>query len=634
MRRSLAAIGLTLGLFVCLLVYWPGLSGGFLLDDFPNLERLSLLNSDAPAGEFWRAIWMGQSGILRRPLSMLSFALQHADWPGNPGAFKAANLVLHLACGALIYWLATLLTLMRGMNFRTAHGVAMVASVFWLLNPIHVSTTLYVVQRMTQLACFFMLLAGCLYLVGRRMATPPKSSCAGLALMSASVILGTLLAALSKENGALLPGLILVIELTLLSGMPKPQDWKKFSIICLWLPIAALAVILAWQIPDMLKTYDYRPFSLTERLLTEPRVLLDYLGKIFLPRPNAYGLFFDDYPVSRSFFEPITALSMVTIALALGSAWAVRKKFHWWSFAVLWFMFAHLLESTYLPLELYFEHRNYLPSVSLAIGVGVLVASAWQRASSHRVRRALLGGALAVLAGYGFVTAKEAVLWSNPVRQIAVWSQTHPQSLRGQIVWGWLLSSSGREKSAEEIYQRADADYPGEPFFMIKGLALRCVDDKTLWPAEGDLFDHLRTARYSKTILLSIEDVVGKVESGQCQNIPRKVWVHALDILLENQQYAPSRYLFWFFKARLLAVDGQIDQAIQSIDKALTLNPKLAYFTYPIFWLIAAERPQEASPYLARARVQQEAQVIDGILYKPVLDEWDRKIQNSLHQKR
>ena len=237
-----------------------------------------------------------------------------------------------------------------------------------------------------------------------------------------------------------------------------------------------------------------------------------------------------------------------------------------------------------------------------------------------------------MLAGYAFINAREAALWSNPVQQIAVWSQAHPHSLRGQIIWGWLLSSSGREEDAEKIYRHANADYQGDPFLMIKGLALRCAAVKTLWPQEDDLFAHLRTARYSKTVLLSMEEVVNKAESGHCPNIQNRVWIKVLDTLLGNRQYAPSHYLFWFFRARLLATDGQIDEAIQSIDKALAVSPNLSYYTYPIFWLISANRPEEASKYLARARMTQESQGIDGILYKPVLDEWDTLIRKHLHQ--
>jgi len=626
-RKALFAIALATGLISCALAYWPGLSGAFLLDDFPNLDRLNLLNANAPAGEFWRTVWMGQSGVLRRPVAMLTFALQHADWPGNPSAFKAVNLLLHLTCGVLIFWFAILLAQFRGDEPKTAYGIALVAALFWMFNPIHVSTTLYVVQRMTQLACFFTLLVTCAYLHGRRRAVNQDSSRSGLVLMALSVTFGTLLAALSKENGALLPGLILIIEFTLLSSRPKPVGWKAFSAIFLWLPLVILALLLAWQFPDMLKAYDYRPFSLTERLLTEPRVLLDYLGKIFLPRPNAYGLFFDDYPVSKTLFDPLSTIGSITaLAVAAGSSIWLRKKFPWWSFAVLWFVFAHLLESTYLPLELYFEHRNYLPSVSLGLGVGALIAAAWQRASARHVRAILACVTLATLAGYGLITAMEVQLWGNPVRQIVVWAKMHPQSLRGQIVWGWLLASSGREEAAEAVYRKANANYPNEPFFMIKGLALRCASDKPRWPEEDELFAQLRSARYSKVVLLSTEDIVGKVESGQCRNIPSATWINALDILLENPEYVPSRPFFWFHRARLLAYDGQLDRALQSIDKALAQSPNLAYFTYPMFWLVSAQRTEEASKYLARARMLQESKAIDGILYKPVLDEWEQKI--------
>ena len=611
----------------CVMVYSPGLGGEWLLDDLPNLTSLGLLHSSSPPGEFWRVIWFGQSGILRRPMAMITFALQHSSWPNDPFAFRTVNLSLHLACGVLVFWLVTLLTDLRKIDYSRSRWAALVACAFWLFNPIQVSTVLYVIQRMAQLACLFSLLAICLYLKGRmRLADQGKTTSSGYALMTGAVAIGTLLASLSKENGVLLPLMILTLEATVLSGVPKPGHWRRWSLCCLWMPTLAVVAALIWIAPGLMNAYDYRPFSLSQRLLTEPIILFDYVWKICFPRPNSFGLLFDDYPVANSLAELRTFLSLAGLAASAAVAWILRRRTPWASFVVLWFLAGHLLESSFLPLELYFEHRNYLPSVSIATGVGILAVMAWKKASAPHVRVALILGTITIQSGFAFVTAHEAALWGNPVAQIAVWSKAHPHSVRGQMVWGAVLASFGQYDEAAAVYEAADKLLPNEPFFAINGLALRCVANTAVWPDEGEVMERLHRAKYSKTVLLSLEEVANRLESKGCIGIPPETWVRMMDTLIENPRYESSRSLLWFTRARIQAFAKNFGPALTSIDHALAIQPTLPYYTYGIFWAQSAGLPDRASSYLERARQFQKTSGVDGVVYGPVLDDWERQL--------
>ena len=55
----------------------PGLHGGFLLDDYYNLGGLANIDSVGDDG-IWQFIFSGISSYLGRPLSLASFAIQHA----------------------------------------------------------------------------------------------------------------------------------------------------------------------------------------------------------------------------------------------------------------------------------------------------------------------------------------------------------------------------------------------------------------------------------------------------------------------------------------------------------------------------------------------------------------------------
>ena len=207
-----------------------------------------------PARRFRQSVepWPGSRGVdLRRdlshrgvgspgrPISYLSFLLQSGSWPHDPLAFKLVNIALHVANGALVYAVVARTLALLGRADAAVLGDQPAAA--WLVHPIQVSTVLYVVQRMTELAALFCLGGMLAYLRGRVLARSGRVD-AGYAWMSAGLALGTPLAILAKENGALLPVYIAVIELTLLSGVPRPPRWK------LWAAVFLAFLPLRWRL--------------------------------------------------------------------------------------------------------------------------------------------------------------------------------------------------------------------------------------------------------------------------------------------------------------------------------------------------------------------------------------------------
>ena len=105
-----------------------------------------------------------------------------------------------------------------GVRPSEVRWLALLTSALWLLHPLHVSTVLYAVQRMAQLSTLFTL-AG-LYVFARyrsRWAVAGASPGDVLACLL-WLFLFTLLAAFSKENGVLLPWLVVVCEMFVYRG--------------------------------------------------------------------------------------------------------------------------------------------------------------------------------------------------------------------------------------------------------------------------------------------------------------------------------------------------------------------------------------------------------------------------------
>lgn len=426
--------------FGCLLAYGIALNGPLFFDDVHNLLDNPQVQIDGTAFDDWRvAALSSDSGLLFRPIAMLTFAVNHAAAGSfTPFSLKATNLAVHLAVAALVYLFGRALldtpALRRhGLSAYQKQLVAMIAASIWLLHPIHVSTVLYAVQRMAQLSTLFSL-AGLLVFTRYRLRWAEAGATPG-EMMAATVwlLLLAMLSVFSKENGALLPWLIAVVEVALFQGIWRGYSRPRlvwFGVLALLMPLAVV-VSVALLAPELLPgNYSRRHFTFEERLLTQARILWQYLSWLALPNIVDMGFFHDDIPLSRNLWSPTTTVISLFAwlgVLVLSLMW--RKRYPLTAFAFLFYLVAHAMESTVLPLELVFEHRNYLPSVGFA-----LLAAVGIFRSAGRLRlRTVVAGLLALLV---VLLAVRTYAWRDEMALARFEVVNHPQSARANFLYG------------------------------------------------------------------------------------------------------------------------------------------------------------------------------------------------------
>lgn len=411
--------------------YHSGLSGGFLFDDFPNL---SAIGSTGPVDDwptFWRYLTSGSADPTGRPLSLLSFLLDARDWPADPAPFLRTNLLLHLFNGALLF--ALLRALGRHLDGVTpkTEAAALLGAGLWLLHPLLVSTTLYIVQRHAMLPATFVLLGLLAYVHGRAMFVHAPRT--GTTWMVAGIFAGTALAVLCKANGILLPLLAWVLESTVLRGTAltpaAPVRQRQLRWLRMGLLVVPSVLVFAY-LASFLLQLDIpidRPWTIAQRLLTEPRVLLDYLYLLLVPRVLSTGLYNDDYAASTGWLHPLTTLpALLAIVALIVVGFALRRRKPALAAALLFFFAGHLLESTVIALELYFEHRNYLPSLLLFWPLARALC-AWRAPLALRVT-----AATTLLAICALTTHQRAALWGQPEQMARLWALQNPGSARAQ----------------------------------------------------------------------------------------------------------------------------------------------------------------------------------------------------------
>ncbi|MFT4822383.1 MAG: hypothetical protein ACI9J0_000292 [Cryomorphaceae bacterium] len=444
-------------------VYSLGFSGELLFDDLPNLASNSSLRFDGTVVDAWRvAALSSNAGVTGRPIPMFSFAVNSVV-SGDISAYglKLTNTVIHVAIAWLVFFLSRQLLQIHPRRFDDSQLglIALASAAIWLLHPLQVSTVLYAVQRMAQLSTFFVLL-GLLVFVRYRQQWASEGANPG-DVLAALLWLGiiTTLAVYSKENGILLPALVLVIELVFFKGQWAGRTiWPNKVVVNFILVLAAITFfgIFFYAFDFILAGYTIREFTLEERALTQLRVLWSYLGWFFLPDVSAMGFQHDDIPLSRGLLDPVTTLlSLAAWLIVLSAGYFYRQRFPLIIFALLFYLVGHSMESGVLALEMVYEHRNYLPIVGFCTLAGAGIVGVASRFNFNQY--VSIGCVSAILLVLMLVRVSA---WSDSERLNFVNLENHPDSPRtnflyAETLWqkyhGALAGSVEQEQAKEQL---------------------------------------------------------------------------------------------------------------------------------------------------------------------------------------
>lgn len=555
--RYLPALTLLVIVLITLAVLWPGLNGGFLFDDYINLKKLGASGSVHDWETMLSFVTTGHSGPTGRPIALLSFLLNDNSWPSPALSFKYTNLMLHLLTGLLLTWASLQLCRFYGLSETRAQYFALFNAAAWLLHPFLISTTFYVVQRMTQLAALFCLAGITAYLHGRRISgTHPR---AGYLWMAGGIGLGTLLATFSKENGALLPLLILIIEFCRPKDAAPLRLW--FRVIFLYLPSLGIAGYLASQINFSPAPWPSRTFNQPERLLTEARILWDYLGNLLMPRIEGAGLYQDGLVISRDWLHPTSTLpAIVALVGLLAAGLYLHRRVPLLSLAILFFLGGHLLESSLLGLEPYFEHRNYLPAAFLFLPIAQGLANL-----PGTISVPLRSGVAVVLLGLlGFLSHQRALLWGDAEQLRLYWAVAAPNSPRAQNSLATYYLSHGEPARAEKTLRDAMVRFPRSSLITISDLLTKVK----IGTARQDDFvragERLMHQPIDGQVLIGLRQMTSAVANRSDSSLLQNAAISMIDRLSQDSTYGRIglvKRLLPYLKAQIYLAQGRFDRA-------------------------------------------------------------------------
>ncbi|NNL41872.1 MAG: tetratricopeptide repeat protein, partial [Desulfobacterales bacterium] len=425
----------------------------------------------------------------------------------------------------------------------------------------------YIVQRMASLAAMFYIL-GIYFFIKARVI----DSLTSRIFFIVGCVFSFILAIGSKENTVMLPVTLILVEIIFFQDLDSKKTRRLiFGVSAATGLLVVLLGIFLFMKGDplfFLKGYDDRPFSLAQRMMTEPRIVINYLSQIFYPIPSRLSIE-HDVILSTSLFTPWTTLpAIISILLLIGTGCWLIKKRPLIAFAILFFFLNHVVESSIIPLELIFEHRNYLPSLFLFLPVsaGIKWLIDYYQTNKRSLYIIIVSFVTLLLTGLGIGTylrnevwATEMTLWEDAMRKA-------PGSSRPLTVVAMQMSQEG---------DLGNIGYDVALKLYEKSLLLQ-KSRKNIYPA---ILDNMAGIYFKKG------------------NFPK-----AVD-LLENALNIDPKYTKGRFNLiKILITQGRWKDASKHADKLVSIAENHeGYLNIKGFILIKQKKPNEAIKYLQQS---------------------------------
>jgi len=448
-----------ISLFILLIiVYSNSFQCRFHYDDFINIVNNPNIHMREFSIESIQKVLYGKN-LNRvfdvRPLSYLTFALNYFINGNDVLGYHVVNFTIHYITSIFLFLfiLQTLnLPLIKSRYQKNAYAISLFSVFFWATHPVQVTAVTYIVQRMASMSAMFYIAAMFFYLRFRT-ETKGKRKIIWLILFPAACFFSLA----SKENAAMLPVSIFIYDVILIQGATHATIRKSIKPFLLVLLVIFIITLLYTSPSSILSNYKYRFFSPVERILTEPRIIIFYISLLLYPVSSRFTML-HDIEISSNFFTPWTAIpANLTVCLVIGLALCFIKKRPLICFCILFFFLNHLIESSVIPLELIYEHRNYLPSVFFFTLISIILLHILKiLPGSGPVRPLVFICILFLLISQSHTTyirnnifLTEISLWEDNVKKAPNLSTAH-------INYGKSLWELGFTRKALEEYKKAN----------------------------------------------------------------------------------------------------------------------------------------------------------------------------------
>lgn len=439
-----------------LAAYANSFAGPFIFDDTEAILDNPTIRSVWPLSRSLAG--PAQTSTGGRPTVNFSLAVNYALGGVNPKGYHLFNIAVHVLAAMALYGVVrrTLLSeRLRARWSRSASGVAMGASLLWLLHPIQTGSVTYVIQRAESMMGLFYLLTLYAFIRGAE-AGASGARGAWFGASAAACLLGMA----TKESMATAPLAVLIYDRVFVAKSWREGTEKRWGAhAALWATLALLFGLIAGGPRSGSAGFGLDAISPLDYARAQFGVILHYLRLALLPHP----LVLDYYWQPVRSWGPALPPAFVVLGLLGAAVWALIRR-PAIGFAAFSFFLILAPSSTIVPIaDLAFEHRMYLPLaplMALAVAGGAAI-----------LRRAIPDDSNRLMAGAAIVAAISVVYAGLTLRrnhdyrsEQSVWEDViakRPENPRGYHNLGVVLHLQKRHDLAVPLFQKAIALRPG-----------------------------------------------------------------------------------------------------------------------------------------------------------------------------
>lgn len=444
------------------LIYSNTFHGAFIFDDHEMIEENPAITG--------LSNFSNTSGA--RYVTNFTFALNYALGGYDTFGYHIVNTLIHVFNAISVY-------LLVAVTFKTpfmragrdakdaAHGIALVASLFFLIHPVQTQAVAYLSQRYASLATLFYLLSVILYAKSRLEEGETRRFISWA--FYAGAFITTVLAQKSKEISFTLPAMLAFYEFTFF-GNEKAAGKRLLGLMPFLLCMAiipaqrftAAAVsqgggeaaskvgMMLREEMSVLPRFDY--------LVTQFRVIVTYLRLLVLPVNQNLDY---DYPEFHSLFTPQVFLSFVFLVCVFSSAVYLyvlgrREKNPYavfMAFGVLWFFITISIESSIIPIsDVIFEHRLYLPGAGIIAAASALIF--YLMGKRPGLRKIISASLAAIMVLFSAASFKRNFVWAD---ELGLWrdvAEKSPGKARAYSNIGYALVRKDRFSEAIPYFEK------------------------------------------------------------------------------------------------------------------------------------------------------------------------------------
>lgn len=571
-------------------VYVNSLWNGFAYDDVYIIEK----NLNAHDLSAWRDIWLtpywpyhGTELGIYRPFIIFFYAVQWAISGGQPWFFHTVNVLLHATVSVLAFYL---------LQRLTTRVPALVGALIFAVHPLHTEVVANVVGQ-AELVTATAMLGACLIHVTRPAGTA-VSWPGRLALVALFAVALT-----TKESSVVLPGLLVALDFAQqrvrisVRGVAQYADDMLMTVVLLGATLAAYLIVRFDVMSGSLIGVDAAPsmpyLREPHRVLNALRAFPEFVRLLFFP----LDLSADYAPGVILAVDSLTMMTLLGAALLLGLI-ALALVTPWWpmvGLAAAWFLISIIVVSNLLfPIGVLIAERTlYLPSFA----VSLIAASAWQTAqprASLAVRRIVPVLTLIVLILLGVRTWTRNPDWADTPAVLRALSRDHPESYKTQWTQALILWRQGDLGQAALRFGLAERIYPRDAQFLVeygtfllrtgrrpearalfeRSYRMRSDDPRTAFMLA---YTNALEGRNHEALRLLAE--AERLDLSRMISMPLRAQIYhafgdhnkAVAAMSVTLAYSGKAMVAWAFVSRTLAIAGYEVEALDAVDRGLTL---------------------------------------------------------------